>query len=385
MPKKLKYDPRTAAKFTHSIFQDDIHAKRVLSIANCVTGVVAAGALGIHAIGRGLAAAKGLVERHAIKQTDRLVGNVKVDLDQLFKAWVPYVLAGRKRVFVNLDWTEFDDDDHSMLVASIQTKHGRATPILWKTVTKSKLKDQRNEHEDRLMLQLRALIPRDVKVTIVADRGFCDKNLYWLLTDMLGFEYIIRFRGNIVVTNSKGETRTAKGWIGKNGRMGVVRSALVTKDQFPVEMVICVQDPGMKAPWCIVSSDPTLKGSQAKKFYGKRFTCEETFRDIKDLRFGMGMKWNRIGRPDRRDRMMMLAVLAMALLTLLGEAGEQAGLDRLLKTSTSPKRQLSLFRQGLRWYDLLPTLRKDRLVLLMENFQAAMVEHELCRDVYGAI
>ena len=97
------------------------------------------------------------------------------------------------------------------------------------------------------------------------------------------------------------------------------------------------------------------------------------------------MEWERIGRADRRDRAMMLGVLAVTLLTLLGEAGERSGLDRLLKTNTSAKRQLSLFHQGLRWYDLLPTLRKDRLKLLIESFVSVMVEHELCRELYDAI
>ncbi len=82
--------------------------------------------------------------------------------------------------------------------------------------------------------------------------------------------------------------------------------------------------------------------------------------------------------------MMMIAVIAMALLTMLGEAGERSGLDRLLKTSTRKRRQLSLFRQGLRWYDLMPMLRDDRLLLLMETFVAVMAEHRLCRDIYGA-
>lgn len=385
MRNRKKADPRTAKKFVHSIFDGDIHAKRVLSLANAVTGVIAAGALGVHAIGRGLASAKGLAERHAIKQTDRFVGNTKMDIDDLFELWVPYVLAGRKEIMVNLDWTEFDDDDHSMLVASMQTKHGRATPLLWKTVVKSELKDHRAIHEDDLMIRLRQLVPLRVKVTIVADRGFCDKDLYWLLEDVLGFEYIIRFRGNIIVTSEKGERRKAKEWLGKGGRMRVLRNAFVTADQYPVSTVMCVHEKGMKDPWCIVASDPTHKGSTVKRLYGKRFSCEETFRDLKDLRFGMGMKWQRIARPDRRDRMMMMAVLAHALLTLLGEAGERAGLDRLLKTSTKPGRQLSLFRQGLRWYDLMPTLRRDRLKLLMKNFVEVMAEHELCRELYGAI
>ncbi|MFH0899007.1 MAG: IS4 family transposase, partial [Pseudomonadota bacterium] len=133
--------------------------------------------------------------------------------------------------------------------------------------------------------------------------------------------------------------------------------------------------------WHIVASEWSLTGSDIKKLYGKRFTCEETFRDVKDLHFGMGMSWQPIGRPDRRDRMMMIAVIAMALLTMLGEAGERAGLDRLLKTSTRTTRQLSLFRQGLRWYDLMPTLREDRLQTLIEHFVAVVAEHELSREV----
>jgi hypothetical protein len=345
MPKKPTIDPKTAESYVQSIFSEDLHAKRVMSLANAVTGVITAGALGVHAIGRGLASAKGLIERHTVKQVDRLVGNRKAVLDDLFELWVPYLLSNRGKIIVNLDWTEFDGDDHSMLVASLQTKHGRSSPLLWKTVVKSKLKDYRNAHEDELMVRLRQLVPLSVQVTIVADRGFGDQKLYQFLEE-LSFHYIIRFRGNIQVTNNQGEARMARDWVGKGGRMRVLRNAQVTVDLYPVSTVVCVHDQGMKDPWCIVASEWSLTGIGIKKHYGKRFSCEETFRDVKDLHFGMGMSWQPIGRTDRRDRMMMIAVIAMALLTMLGEAGERAGLDRLLKTSTRKKRQLSLFRQG---------------------------------------
>ncbi len=343
--KKQTIKPKTVESFVKSILAEDIHAKRVLSLANAVTGVVAAGALGVHAIGRGLAAAKGLMERHAIKQVDRLVGNRKAVLDDLFDRWVPYVVSGRNAIRVNLDWTEFDADDHSMLVASVQTKHGRSTALLWKTVVKSELKDNRNAHEDELMVRLRQLVPLTVCVTIVADRGFGDQKFYEFLQE-LDFDYIIRFRGNILVTSAQGETRMAHAWVREGGRMCVLRNAFVTADRCPVSTVVCVHERGMKDPWCIVASQWSLTGSEIKKVYGKRFSCEETFRDVKDLHFGMGMSWQPIGRPDRRDRMMMIAVIAMALLTMLGEAGERVGLDRMLKTSTRKGRQLSLFRVG---------------------------------------
>ena len=63
--------------------------------------------------------------------------------------------------------------------------------------------------------------------------------------------------------------------------------------------------------------------------YSRRFTIEETFRDQKDPRFGFGMRHTRVASPDRRDRLLLLASLAQALLTLLGAAGERCGLDRV--------------------------------------------------------
>jgi hypothetical protein len=42
-------------------------------------------------------------------------------------------------------------------------------------------------------------------VTIFADRGFGDQKLFAFL-DELGFDYVIRFRGNIHVTDVTGET-----------------------------------------------------------------------------------------------------------------------------------------------------------------------------------
>jgi hypothetical protein len=56
-----------------------------------------------------------------------------------------------------------------------------------------------------------------VAVTILADRGFGDVKLFEFL-DSLGFQYVIRFRGNIQVSAADGETRLAADWVGKAGR-----------------------------------------------------------------------------------------------------------------------------------------------------------------------
>lgn len=370
--------------FIDELFADDLHAKRVRSLADATLGALHAGALGVHAIGRGLASARGLISKHAVKQVDRLVGNSGIEIWSLFSVWVPFVLAQRKEVRVNMDWTEFDKDGHSTLVVSVQTSHGRTTPLMWKTFETRTFNGHRNDYEDEVLVRLREVVPRDVKVTIVADRGFADTKLYQLLAE-LDFAYAIRFRSVIHVTSQDGETRKAKDWLGASGRMRVFRNASVTAKRYPVTTVVCVQDAAMKDAWCIVASDAGLTGRDIKVLYGKRFSIEEMFRDQKDLRFGMGLGWRQVGSTARRDRLLLIAALAQALLTLLGAAGESLGMDRMLKTNTSKSRTLSLFRQGLQWYDLIPTMPDGRLRPLVTRFGEMVKEHSVFQQVLGII
>ena len=110
---------------------------------------------------------------------------------------------------------------------------------------------------------------------------------------------------------------------------------------------------------------------------------EEMFRDMKDLPHGMGMSWNKVSTPDRRDRMFLVAALAHGLLTLLGAAGESLGLGRMLKANTVRKRTLSLFRQGLIWYERIPMMPADRLRLLTRRFGEMMRAEMIYPSVFG--
>ena len=215
-------------RFLESLFEGDVHAMRVCSMANATLGVLSSASLAVHAIGQGLAHARGLITKHAVKQVDRLLSNTGIDVWAYFAYWVPYVIGPRREIWVALDWTEFDRDDHSTLVLSLVTRHGRATPLLWKSVRKSTLKGRRNRYEDELLLRFKEVLPQGVKVTLLADRGFGDQKLFEFLLHTLGFEFIIRIRGNITVTSNRGESRRAEQWIGKGGRAKLLRNAQVT-------------------------------------------------------------------------------------------------------------------------------------------------------------
>jgi len=54
----------------------------------------------------------------------------------------------------------------------------------------------------------------------------------------LGFGYVIRFRGNIHVTDVDGQTRPAAEWVGKGGRTRKLRDARVTAQGRQVGAVV---------------------------------------------------------------------------------------------------------------------------------------------------
>jgi hypothetical protein len=377
--------PRSRVQqFVESAVGSDLHAKRVLSLSNAVVGTLTAAALAIHAIGLGLAKAGALNSKHAIKQVDRLVSNVGIDVWELFAFWVPFVVASRPHVVVALDWTEFDSDDQSTIALNMVTRHGRATPLMWLTVKKSELKDQRNDHEDRLLQRLHETLPDGVGVTILADRGFGDTKLYAFLKE-LGFGYIIRFKENIAVTNQDGVTKTAGAWVPPSGRATKLKNVMVTGAKFPIPAVVVTKAAGMKDTWCLACSDPDLSASLVVTHYGKRFSIEENFRDTKDIRFGMGLSHTSIGKPERRDRLLFISALAVAFLTLLGAAGEATGLDMKFKANTVKTRTHSLFRQGCMYYDFLPTMRDEWTVPLLVEFERLLTEHRVTQEVLGII
>ena len=347
--------------------------------------------LAVSMIGQALALARGIGVKHAIKQVDRLLSNQGIDVWASFAHWVPHRVGSRKKIVVAMDWTDFDADGQTTLALNLVTGHGRATPLIWLTVWKDELADQRNAFEDACLSRLAELLPAGVGVTILADRGFGDHKLFAFLAD-LGFGYVIRFRGNIHVADASGEVRPAADWVGKTGRARKLSGARIgAAAQQPVGAVVCAHAKNMKEAWCLAASDGDAPTSEIVNQYARRWTIEPNFRDTKDLRFGMGLSATRISEPTRRDRLLLVSAFAtvlltlLTLLTLLGAAGESLGLDRMLKSNTAKTRTHSLFRQGCMLYDLMPTMPEDRLVPLLARYAEFINEQRTFSGVFEAV
>lgn len=369
-------------QFIDKVFGSDLHALRVLSLANGVVGLLHAAVLSIHAIGQAYAVVSCITPKSGVKQVDRLLSNPGIGLDLMLRQWVQFVVGNAPSITVALDWTDFERDDQVTLCAYMVTRHGRAMPLVWRTMWKSQLKERQTDFEFELVDDLYLWMPKDVEVNLLADRGFGNHRLYAFL-DSIGWGYVIRFRENIVVRDAAGNKRPAVAWLPASGRAKMLRDARVTGVKASVPAVVVVKRRKMKNAWCLATNLAGTTADKIIKLYSKRFTIEETFRDTKDLHFGMGLSATHIGDPGRRDRLLLLVATAHTLLTLLGAASEASGLDRYLKVNTVRQRTHSLYRQGLFWYHAIPTMREDWLRRLIDEFDRIVREHPFLSFAFG--
>lgn len=354
-----------------------MHVKRSKSIAYATAGAMHASRWNIHEIGRGMARARGVSPKHAIKQVDRLLSNDGFDLDAAFKASVRFLVGARRKIVVAMDWTDFDADDQTTIAINMLTSHGRATPLVWKTVRKSELSGARNDAEDEALYLLRDALPAGVKVVVVADRGFGSIEFFEHLKEYLGWDYLVRFRGDVNVYDEHGDVKRAAQLVERGRAIVDLPAARITNRKFKTR-VVCVHQADMKDAWFLATSMDVAK-TAVVRLYGKRFTIEENFRDIKDHRFGLALSDTTIGTPQRRDRMLFLLMLATVLMTMIGAASEKLGLDRSLRVNTvKNKRTHSLLRQAR---ELIAGALRVAWARIREVFESLLAAHRRTRAV----
>lgn len=339
-------DERLLLKISSSIFGKFLHHKQVLSLALVTLGVVHTARMTVHAIGAAMAKSrKDCSAKHGIKQVDRFMSNRKLKQTKMRKALVTAIVGNRKAIDVSLDWTDFESDDQTTLALSLILRHGRAIPIVWSTVKKSNLKNNQTAYQRAAVQMLADALPKGVHVTLIADRGFGNTIFFDYLRDQPGFSFIIRFRKSFHIEDENYSGRAAEA-VYKNGRVRVFKEVQLTEKKKGPYTVVLYKARKMKDAWCIATNAQVNNGQDIVKKYARRFECEESFRDLKDWRFGLGLSYTSIKKEGRRERLLFAFALAAYILTIIGIKSELLGCDRLLRANTSTKRTHSLFRQG---------------------------------------
>lgn len=367
-----------------------IHAKR----RHCLAKVAEAGrigGLGVVKMGRWISSKTSF--RHRIKCCDRLLSNRHLAHDRLtiYRALSEAVLAGHRDVAITVDWSELLRDGSAQLLRAAVTVKGRAF-VLYEEVHPQR--DLASPSVHRCFLQtLRAQLPDNCHPVLVTDAGF--RSTWFKLASELHYSWIGRIRNRDMVCAEGADLwKGCKAWYaGASSRGRCLGNFIYTRaNAIPCQLVLYKKAPqgrqcrtafGKKTlscnskknraaqiePWLLAVS-PDLKALNAKQvvaIYAGRMQIEQTFRDVKNAHWGLGLSESQTRNPDRLAVLLLLGALIIYALWLIGLAARSAGYNVKYgskKKSTTTLSILTLARHYL--HDRVPLhLNRYRLHLAL--------------------
>jgi hypothetical protein len=81
----------------------------------------------------------------------------------------------------------------------------------------------------------------------------------------------------------------------------------------------------------------------------------------------------------------VVSALAIALLTLLGMAGEAVGSERTIKANTEKRRTYSLFTQGTIYHGLLPGMKEREAEAMVGEFSELLSKYRAFKELLGIL
>jgi len=335
-----------------------MHAVRLATVIKAVEGIVRGGRLSPATIGRSLPG--DALPKHGIKCVDRLLGNSKMTGDRLFifLAIAHRLLRGSARPVILVDWTQ-SGGSHEALVAAVPIG-GRALPIYVEVHHLKKLGNA--AVEKRFLCALKEIVPRECRGLVVSDAGF--KGPFFQAVLDLGWDFLGRIRGTTKAISSIGETISKEQFYEQASITPVELGSfsLFVNQRIPCRLMLVRKRrrPGRKPPlptckeerelrqsaldpWLLATSLSDGDASYVVALYGKRMQIEETFRDAKSHRFGWSLGDVRLSTHQRVAVLLVLAALALVVVTLIGMGAERRGTHRAYQANTRERRVLSFF------------------------------------------
>jgi hypothetical protein len=285
--------------------------------------------------------------KHQIKRCWRFVANERVEPADAMRGVVARLVRKRKKpLVVAVDWV--DVRGFQTLVASAVLR-GRAVPLCWASTTGHVYAGHRsrNAFEESLLLVLRSMVPRAVKVILLADRGF-GRCALAAFCRRHGFSYLIRI-GPKVTVKFKGFHGKLLDYPVTKGIAKVLQDVAYRADGAVTQHVVVRWPHGLPPErdecWFLMT-DLSGTARQLCALYARRMTIEQLFRDGKSKRNGWSLRDTQLKTPERLDRMVL--VLAIAYLLLCG-VGLIAKRDHRPSAwcSTTRDGECSIFRIGL--------------------------------------
>lgn len=348
-----------------------IHATRLQSVMDVATGLQHSQQLSIASIGRHLESDAKL--KHRIKKVDRLLSNKHLynELSDIYIGLSDYVFKYIKQddyspIVIDLCYLK-DTHDIQMLSAEIATQ-GRTLPLYGEVFEINELKSRGKE----FLSKLSRCIPSDKEVLIIMDAGFGDD--WFEAIELHGWHWLVRARGGKYIKLSENDDwqEASELFNQASARAKSYNNAYITKSQCrPCRVIMKKGSPTAsrkrpdklprnyhsangnyqrlaKEPWILATNLPKAYATtKVINAYKKRMQIEESFRDIKNTRYGLGGRYIQTRCVYRWSICMLLAAIAQITLWIIGVIGHSQGFQREFQSNTvKNKKVFSYFYLG---------------------------------------
>lgn len=310
-----------AVKFLHNYLEDyceEIHSSRLQAVIDVAVGLQKSQSLALSSMGRNLKGPTAI--KHKIKKVDRLENNeyLHCELEKLYEGLSSYIFQSLSKecdtpVIVDLCYLK-DNKKIQMLSAEVALK-GRSLPLYREVFNAGELSGRAKKFLEKLS----PCIPTSSKVIIVMDAGFGED--WFSAVESMGWNWLVRIRGRTQIKlNENSEWLKVEEFVENVGQKAQhYPNAQIVKLHGRCCRIVSKREPlkntkdkyrrppagfynaGNKAysrskrePWVLGTNLPSsYNATQILNVYKKRMQIEESFRDIKSHRFGIGGRYAR--------------------------------------------------------------------------------------------
>lgn len=348
-----------------------MHAKRRACLARLAAAAQAG--LGVVRMGRQLAANTAL--RHRIKCCDRLLSNPHLSGERLmvYRAMAERILPQDGRIGIVVDWSVLRDDGSAQLLRAAAVVQGRAITVYEEVHPRERIGSPIVQRH--FMQAVRTIVPPGCRPIIITDAGF--RAPWFHMLNELGLPWIGRIRNRDMVS-----TRSSRGWVGcktlyaKAARQGrdLGPARYTRSNPVSCRLVLAKRPPkgrharskagnvrgdshhkkqslGQREPWLLAVA-PALAGLGVERViaaYVGRMQIEQTFRDLKNPRWGMGLRHSQTRPLPRLANLLLIAALFTYALWLIGLAARNAGFNDDYGSRCKAPSTLSLLSLAAHW------------------------------------
>lgn len=349
----------------------EIHSTRLTALMDVVESLVHGQRLTVTCLGR--SSLRDIHMKHAIKQSDRLIGNCLLNEERpgIYQAIARWLTGNNPRPVIVVDWSDYTYNRSHLLLRAAIPATGRALTLYEEVHPYKDYGNKRIHHQ--FLRQLQHLLPEGCSPILLTDAGFCGP--WFRAVQALGWDYIGRIRRSVFYRQEpQGDWfkceelfRQATSRPQYYGEVELVRSSplhshlyLYRRPPKGRHKKTCYGDPAQSkhskkqaqredSPWLLASSlsQDELSAKQLTQMYRARMQIEESFRDIKNHRTGFALTDTRTRSPERLANLLLVGMLATVIVWLMGRLAEEKQLNYQYQANTVRKqRVLSLFYLG---------------------------------------